>query len=138
MSRLNTLKRQNVAFFDTLGSGEITNRITADTNLILNGTSAKVGNAITAIFTLIAAFIVAFSQSWKLTLILTSTVVSVILTIVIGSGFVVRCVKHSLDPTAAAGTITEEAFSSIRNVTAFSAQFVTLIQQLVSKTMLIY
>jgi ATP-binding cassette subfamily B (MDR/TAP) protein 1 len=101
--------------------------MTADTNLILNGTSAKVGNAITAIFTLIAAFIVAFSQSWKLTLILSSTVVAVILTLGFGSAYVVRCVKGSLAPTAAAGTITEEAFSSIRNVTAFNAQCVILI-----------
>jgi ATP-binding cassette, subfamily B (MDR/TAP), member 1 len=106
--------------------------MTADTNLILNGTSARVGNAITALFTLVAAFIVAFTQSWRLTLILSSTVIAVVLTLWLGSMFVVRCVKGSLAPAAAAGVITEEAFSSIRNVTAFNAQFVILRRRLVA------
>lgn len=96
--------------------------MTAETNLILEGISTKVGNAITAIFTLVAAYCVAFSQSWKLTLILTSTVVAVILSITICSAFVIHCDERSLAPIAAAGTITEEAFSSMRNITAFNAQ----------------
>ncbi|KAH8810606.1 P-loop containing nucleoside triphosphate hydrolase protein [Xylogone sp. PMI_703] len=119
---LAAILRQNIAFFDTLGSGEITNHMTADTTIILDGISSKVGNAITAVFTLVAAYIVAFTQSWKLTLILTSTVVCVTLSIMICSAFVVHCAERSLAPTAAAGTITEEAFSSIRNITAFNAQ----------------
>ena len=39
---LQAVLRQNVAFFDKLGAGEITNRLTHDINLIQDGISDKV------------------------------------------------------------------------------------------------
>lgn len=39
---LRAVFRQNIAFFDFLGSGEITTRITADMNLVQDGVSQKV------------------------------------------------------------------------------------------------
>lgn len=41
---LRAILRQNIAFFDSIGSGEITSRITADTNLIQDGISEKVAD----------------------------------------------------------------------------------------------
>jgi ATP-binding cassette subfamily B (MDR/TAP) protein 1 len=38
---LAAILRQNIAFFDKLGAGEITTRITADTNLVQDGISEK-------------------------------------------------------------------------------------------------
>lgn len=52
--------RQNIAFFDKLGAGEITTRITADTNLIQDGISEKVGLTLTALATFITAFVIGF------------------------------------------------------------------------------
>jgi len=50
--------KQNIGFFDKLGAGEVTTRITADTNQIQDGMSEKVGNTIMAFSTFIAAFII--------------------------------------------------------------------------------
>ncbi|CCF43369.1 hypothetical protein CH063_03058, partial [Colletotrichum higginsianum] len=64
---------QNIGFFDKLGAGEVTTRITADTNLIQDGISEKVGLTLAALATFISAFIIGFVHYWKLTLILLST-----------------------------------------------------------------
>lgn len=50
--------RQNIGFFDKLGAGEITTRITADTNLVQDGISEKIGLTLAAVATFITAFII--------------------------------------------------------------------------------
>lgn len=50
--------RQNIGFFDKLGSGEITTRITADTNLVQDGISEKVGLTINALAAFFTAFVI--------------------------------------------------------------------------------
>ncbi|QSS65936.1 leptomycin B resistance protein [Histoplasma capsulatum] len=119
---LAAILRQNVAFFDKLGAGEITTRITADTNLIQDGISEKVGLTMTALATFITAFIIGFVKFWKLTLICSSTVVA--LTVLMGSAsrFIIGFSKKSLQSYGEGGTVAEEVLSSIRNATAFGTQ----------------
>lgn len=114
--------RQNIGFFDRLGAGEITTRITADTNLIQDGISEKVGLTLTAFATFITAFVIGFIKSWKLTLILTSTVVAITAVMGAGSTFIVKYNKKSLEAYAQGGSVAEEVISSIRNATAFGTQ----------------
>ena len=54
--------RQNIGFFDKLGAGEITTRITADTNLVQDGISEKIGLTLAAIATFITAFVIGKSN----------------------------------------------------------------------------
>lgn len=119
---LAAILRQNIAFFDQLGAGEITTRITADTNLVQDGVSEKIGLTLTAVATFITAFIVAFIKYWRLTLILTSTVFAIVLTMGAMGGFIVKFNKASLASYAEGGTVAEEVISSIRNATAFGTQ----------------
>ncbi|KAI9676610.1 MAG: GTPase-activating protein [Trizodia sp. TS-e1964] len=119
---LAAIMRQNIAFFDKLGAGEITTRITADTSLIQDGISEKCGLTLSALATFIAAFVVGFIKSWKLTLILMSTVAAITLIMGTGSRFIVKFNKASLASYALGGTVTEEVISSIRNATAFNTQ----------------
>jgi ATP-binding cassette subfamily B (MDR/TAP) protein 1 len=46
---LAAILRQNIGFFDKLGAGEVTTRITADTNLIQTAISEKVGLTLTGV-----------------------------------------------------------------------------------------
>ncbi|KAL8694085.1 MAG: hypothetical protein Q9218_001200 [Villophora microphyllina] len=119
---LAAILRQNIAFFDKLGAGEITTRITADTNLVQDGISEKIGLTLTAIATFVTAFIIAFIKYWKLTLILSSTVFSIVVIMGGGSTFIVKYNKQSLESYALGGSVAEEVISSIRNATAFSTQ----------------
>lgn len=114
--------RQNIGFFDKIGSGEITTRITADTNLVQDGISEKVGLSLNAMATFVTAFVIGFIKSWKLTLILSSTVVAIVVIMGSGSSFIVKYSKQSLASYAEGGTIAEEVISSIRNATAFGTQ----------------
>lgn len=119
---LAAILRQNIAFFDKLGAGEITTRITADTNLVQDGISEKIALTLTAVATFVTAFIIGFIKYWKLTLILTSTVFAITAVMAVGSTFIIRYNKQSLASYALGGTVAEEVISSIRNATAFSTQ----------------
>ena len=114
--------RQNIAFFDLLGAGEITTRITANISLIQDGISEKVGLTLTAVSAFVTAFVIGFVKFWKLTLILTSTVFAITLIMAIASKFVVKYTTKSLLVYAIGGTVAEEVLSSIRNATAFGTQ----------------
>ncbi|QKX60860.1 uncharacterized protein TRUGW13939_08006 [Talaromyces rugulosus] len=119
---LQSILRQNIAYFDNLGAGEITTRITADTNLIQDGISEKVGLTLTAVATFITAFIIAYIKYWKLALICSSTIVCLVLVMGGGSNFIVKFNKKSLQSYAVGGSVAEEVLSSIRTATAFGTQ----------------
>ena len=119
---LAAILRQNIGFFDKLGAGEITTRITADTNLVQDGLSEKIALTLTALATFVTAFVVAFIKYWKLTLILSSTVFAIVTVTGGGSTFIIKYNKQSLHSYALGGTVAEEVISSIRNATAFGTQ----------------
>ncbi|KAI1085644.1 multidrug resistance protein [Whalleya microplaca] len=119
---LESCMRQNIGFFDKLGAGEVTTRITADTNLIQEGISEKIGLTLTATATFISAFVIGFVFYWKLTLILTSVIVALMLDMGIGSRFVVKYSRDSIQAYALGGSVAEEVISSIRNAVAFGTQ----------------
>ncbi|KAK9314461.1 P-loop containing nucleoside triphosphate hydrolase protein [Lipomyces starkeyi] len=121
-SYLDSTLRQNIAYFDKLGTGEITTRISTDILLVQEGMSEKVGQVSSNITTFISALLIAFTRSWKLTIILTSITFSVLVTMTVASRFMVKFYRKSLSGYSVGGTIAEEALSSIRNVQAFAIE----------------
>lgn len=119
---LESCMQQNIGFFDKLGSGEVTTRITADTNLIQDGMSEKVGLTLQALATFVTAFVIGFIFYWRLTLILSSTVFALLFVMGGGSTFIQRYNKQSIDSYAQGGSLAEEVISSIRNAVAFGTQ----------------
>ncbi|KAJ2974997.1 hypothetical protein NQ176_g5761 [Zarea fungicola] len=119
---LQACMRQNIGYFDKLGAGEVTTRITADTNLIQDGISEKVSLTLAALATFVTAFVIGFINYWKLTLILSATVFALVLNIAIGSSFMLKHNKASLESYAQGGSIADEVISSIRNTIAFGTQ----------------
>ncbi|KAF4983113.1 hypothetical protein FZEAL_1407 [Fusarium zealandicum] len=119
---LESCMRQNIGFFDKLGAGEVTTRITSDTNLIQDGISEKVSLTLAAIATFVSAFVIGFIKYWKLTLILLSTVVALLLNMGGGSTFIMKYNKQSLEAYAHGGSLADEVISSIRNAVAFGTQ----------------
>uniref|UniRef100_A0A8H7N4A0 Uncharacterized protein n=1 Tax=Bionectria ochroleuca TaxID=29856 RepID=A0A8H7N4A0_BIOOC len=114
--------RQNIGYFDTLGTGEFTTKITADATIIQDGISEKVGQLITSFSTFVAGFAVGYAKSWKLALILTSTLVALIISSGITSFFVLRYQKPLNEANSKAATVAEEVFSSVRVAIAFGSQ----------------
>ncbi|KAF3926092.1 hypothetical protein ABW20_dc0110077 [Dactylellina cionopaga] len=119
---LAAILRQNIGFFDKLGAGEVTTRITADVALINAGISEKVSLTLYSLSTFVSAFVIAFVRSWKLTLILFSSVVAINLVLGGISPFMIKYNKLAIESYAKGGTVAEEVFSSIRNAVAFGTQ----------------
>ena len=113
---------QNIGYFDKVGTGEITSRISADAVLIQEGISEKVGYVIANFATLIAGFIVALTRSYKLALILSSMLVLIMISFAIGAQKTKKAIRKSLGGYSVGGTLAEEVLSSVRNVHAFGIQ----------------
>lgn len=119
---LRAILRQNIAYFDKLGAGEVTTRITSDMNLIQDGISQKVGLTLSAGATFVSAFVIAFIRDWKLTLILSSIVPAMLLSTGFVSRFTEKFTKQSLSYYSDGGTLAEEVISSIRVTQSFGTQ----------------
>ena len=119
---LRAIMRQNIAYFDKLGAGEVTTRITSDTNLIQDGISEKVGLALQALATFISAFTIAFIKDWKLALILSSILPAMMGSLGFISTFLQKFTKETLTAYSQGGTLVEEVVSSIRVTQSFGTQ----------------
>src|SRR2546421_8589209 len=62
--------RQDISWFDSKSSGDLTTRISGDVSLLQEGISEKVGLIIQNVSTFLVGFIIAFVKGWKLALVL--------------------------------------------------------------------
>jgi len=111
---LQAILRQNIGYFDKLGAGEITTRISADTNLIQEGISEKISLTLAAVASFLGAFIIGFVKSWKLTLILSCTFVMIMSIMGISGGLIVKFSKQNISSYAEGGTVAEEVLCFLR------------------------
>ncbi|KKK13548.1 hypothetical protein ARAM_001719 [Aspergillus rambellii] len=119
---LQAILQQNIAFFDSLGAGEITTRITGDMHLIQDGISEKLSLVLTGVSSFVTAFVIAFIKYWKLALVSTSTLFVLLLIMGIGSTISVIYSKKSIECYGKGGSIADNVLDSIRTVAAFGAQ----------------
>ncbi|KAI9095154.1 ABC multidrug transporter Mdr1 [Phlyctochytrium arcticum] len=118
---LQGILRQNIAYFDNTGGGQVSTRIITDTQMVQDGISEKVPMFFMNFSTFVAGFAVAFSHSWKLTLVLLCCVPAIGISAAVLGKFVGKYTRQGLTEYAAAGDVAEETFSSIRTVTSFMA-----------------
>ncbi|KAK9375958.1 P-loop containing nucleoside triphosphate hydrolase protein [Lipomyces chichibuensis] len=114
--------RQNIGYFDKLGSGEITTRISSDTVLLQDAMSEKVSYVLSHSSTFIAGVIIAYSRSYILSSIIIGNVIMIILTSYFGSKIITKFSERSQEGYSVGGSLAEETISTIRNVQAFGIQ----------------
>ncbi|KAI9344522.1 P-loop containing nucleoside triphosphate hydrolase protein, partial [Zopfochytrium polystomum] len=119
---LRAVLRQDIGWHDHEGAGELATRITSDILLIQDAISDKIPIAASHIFTLIAAFAVAFWRNAKLTGVLLVALPCIGMCIFVMSMFAGRLQAEILRLYSLAGNVAEETFSSVRTVTAFNGQ----------------
>ncbi|KXN65298.1 hypothetical protein CONCODRAFT_53649, partial [Conidiobolus coronatus NRRL 28638] len=119
---LQSLLKQEIAWFDNIGSGEVTTRITNDTSLVQSGISEKVALIVHDSCTFISAFIIAFTVNWRLSLMLFCIVPAIGILIGAMMFFGFKYITSSLEKYSIAGNTAEECFSTIRTVAAFNLQ----------------
>ena len=119
---LEAVVRQNIAFFDVVGAGEVTNRISSEMDLVQEAISGKISLSLTAAASFSAAFIIAFVEYWKLAFILTSSLVVMLAVNIACTKLSVKYSRASLRSSSGAAAVADEAISSIRYATAFGLQ----------------
>ncbi|KAJ2744007.1 hypothetical protein GGI20_003307 [Coemansia sp. BCRC 34301] len=114
--------RQDIGWFDTVKTGELTTRITNDVNLVQDGLGEKFGFVFMNVVAFVVSFIIALVKGWKLTLIC----MCVLPFIAAAGGYlgvaISKLVTQAQDKTAASGAIADEVLSGIRTVMAFNGQ----------------
>ena len=119
---LQAVLRQNIAFFDRLGAGEVTNRISHDVDLIQDGISDKVSITAQAIATFFSGFIIAFTRSWKFTLVLSCILPTMLIIFGVGGKSVAKLAQKIVGEYSSAATVAEEVLSSVRTAQAFGTE----------------
>jgi ATP-binding cassette subfamily B (MDR/TAP) protein 1 len=119
---LKAVLRQDVAFFDNVGPGEIATRIQTDTHLVQQGISEKVALTVSFISAFFTGFILAYIRSWRLALAMSSILPCIGITGAVMNKFVSRYMQLSLKHVAAGGTLAEEVISTVRTAQAFGTQ----------------
>ncbi|KAJ7436836.1 P-loop containing nucleoside triphosphate hydrolase protein [Mycena latifolia] len=119
---LQAVLRQDPAFFDAVGAGEIVTRIQTDTHLIQQGISEKVALSVFFVAGFFSGFILAFVRSWRMALVLSTMLPFMSAIGGLMGKFVSRYTELSLKHVAEGGTLAEETISSIRTAHAFGTQ----------------
>lgn len=114
--------RQNIAYFEGIGVGEINNRITVDTNLIQDAITGKSALSLIAMATFVSALVISFAKSWRLALLMLPALVLIVGAMSIGGAFMAKYTTRSLGAYSQGATVVEEAITSITTVTAFGIQ----------------
>ncbi|KAJ1719603.1 hypothetical protein LPJ53_005663 [Coemansia erecta] len=114
--------RQDIGWFDGLSTGELTTRISADVNLVQEGTGEKFSFVVQYVVTFVTGIIIAFIKGWRLTL-----VILAVMPVLAGSAalmgiMLAKTAVGGQDSYAAAGGVADEVLASIKTVMAFGGQ----------------
>ncbi|KAF4599044.1 GTPase-activating protein [Pleurotus pulmonarius] len=119
---LKAVLRQDIAWFDNTGAGEVATRIQTDTHLVQQGISEKVPITVSFVAALITGFVLAYIRCWQLALALSSILPCIAIAGGVMTKFVTKYTQASLNHVADSGTLAEEVISTIRTAQAFGSQ----------------
>ncbi|KAI1825629.1 ABC transporter-like protein [Xylaria intraflava] len=111
-----------VSLLDTQPPGQIAAIITATANTLQIGISEKLAIVIQALSTVITGLIIAYIQSWKLSLVTSSGLVLITLCYCVTIPFFVKDMKEVEEANVKASEVASETFASIRMVAACGAE----------------
>ncbi|KAK7093853.1 ATP-dependent translocase ABCB1-like [Littorina saxatilis] len=111
--------RQDMAWFDTNPSGELTTRLTDDLERVRDGMGDKFGMVIRSFAQFLSGLTIGFVKGWQLSLVM----LSVGPLLAISFGFMIKLTtslsQKEQAAYAKAGSVAEEVFSCIRTVISF-------------------
>ncbi|KAL2917729.1 hypothetical protein HK105_202602 [Polyrhizophydium stewartii] len=113
---------QDVAWFDKTSTGELTTRMNADTSLIQEGMSDKVGLILQFTASFITGFVIGFTKGWKLALVLTCSVPALAGAAILMSKILAGGATDEQAAYASAGGVAQQVLSSMRTVVSFGGE----------------
>ncbi|CAF3345962.1 unnamed protein product [Rotaria sp. Silwood1] len=121
----NSIIKQEVGFFDDTRTGELTNRLSSDTQVLQSAVTVNISMLIRFLLQIIGSLVVMFYLEVTLTLVLMVIVPAIILISKQYGSIVQKLRKKFQDELAAAGSTAEESISNIRTVRIFGAEHKT-------------
>ncbi|KAJ3146682.1 ATP-binding cassette, sub-B (MDR TAP), member 4 [Geranomyces michiganensis] len=116
------LLRQDIGWFDGVSTGELTTRMIADTSMIQEGISEKVGLIVQFLTTFVAGFVIAYVRGWRLALVLTACLPLLVGAAVIMTKALAAGSKSGNTAYAKAGGLAQTVLSGIRTVVSFGGE----------------
>lgn len=113
---------QEIAFFDTRRTGELTNRLASDTTVLQNAVSVNISMALRSLASAIGGIGLLLYTSPKLTGLMLSIVPLVSIGAAVFGRRVRALARDTQDALATTGDVAEEVLSSMRTVRAFAAE----------------
>ncbi|CAF1177732.1 unnamed protein product [Adineta steineri] len=114
--------KQEVGFFDITRTGELTNRLSSDTQVLQNAVTVNISMLLRSFLQIAGSLVVMFYLEVSLTLVL-MVIVPVIILFSRQYGIIVRKLRKQFqDELAGAGTTSEESISNIRTIRIFGAE----------------
>lgn len=114
--------RQEIGFFDAQRTGELVNRLSADTAVLQNSVTVNVSMALRFSVQAIGAIALLFYLHWRLSLVMVAIVPIVAISAVLFGRRVRALSKRTQDALAAATTVAEESLGNVRTVRAFARE----------------
>lgn len=111
--------KQEIAFFDTNRTGELTSRLSSDTQVVQNAVTVNVSMLVRYLFQIFGSVVIMLTQSPSLTGVLLAVVPIVAVGAVVFGRFAQSLQKKFQDALGEASTAAEESISSIRTVRSF-------------------
>lgn len=116
------LLRQDISWYDRQTRGQMAAITTELTNSLQDGLGRKNGDIIEYLAQFVGGFVIAFMQSWRLTLVLMAAIPAVIVAAAVMASLAGRAKKKESLAYAAAGAQAYETLAAIRTVQALRLQ----------------
>lgn len=116
------LLKQEVAFFDKEKTGELLNRLGADTAVLQNTVTVNVSMALRAVLQVVGCSAVLMWTSWRLTLAMLTVVPVVAVGAVLFARTIRRLSRRTQDALAQASQVAEQALGNLRTVRSFARE----------------
>ncbi|XP_056007799.1 ATP-dependent translocase ABCB1-like isoform X2 [Ostrea edulis] len=122
VSFFRNVMRQEIGWFDTHDSGELSTRLADDINKIHMGIGDKMGTFVQWIAGFFAGFTIGFIYGWKLTLVILAISPVLAGVAMLMNKLLALGASKEMAAYARAGSVAEEVLGSIRTVAAFGGQ----------------
>ncbi|KAK2641571.1 hypothetical protein Ddye_023334 [Dipteronia dyeriana] len=120
---LNTIMRQDIAFFDTeTSTGEVIGRMSGDTILIQEAMGEKVGKFIQLMSTFLGGFIIGFVKGWRLAIVLLACIPAMAIAGGFMSLLMAKMSSRGQIAYAEAGNVVDQTVGGIRTVASFTGE----------------
>ncbi len=113
---------QEIGFFDAQRTGELLNRLAADTGVLQNSVTVNISMALRFGIQAVGSLAILFYSSTKLTLVMLSVVPVAAIGAVLFARRVRELATATQDALASANTVAEEVFGNLRTVRSFAQE----------------